>query len=103
MAQAQCLRAIGQSLEIFQVESFEIQKDGTNYVVQAKSLPQHGSQFVLAKTLVKERSDSAQADQQRGRAISYEGSMRYSTMSISWLDSYGRRKRRNRPSANRRG
>jgi len=59
MAQAQYLRAIGQSLEIFQVESFEIKKDGTDYVVQAEFLPQSGSQFVLAKTALK-HSDSAQ-------------------------------------------
>jgi hypothetical protein len=102
MAQAQYLRAIGQSLEIFQVESFEIKKDGTDYVVQAEFLPQSGSQFILAKTALK-HSDSAQPGQKRGRAICYEGSMRYSTMSISWLDAYGRRKRRNRSFANRRG
>jgi hypothetical protein len=51
----------------------------------AESLPQSGSEFVLAKTLL----DSAQS----ARAMRFNGSMRYTTTSISWLDAHGRRKR----------
>ena len=101
MGQGKSLRAIGQSLEIIRLDAFEIKKDGTDYVVHAESLPQSGSQFVLAKTLVKKHPDAVQPDREGRGPIQHQGSMRYSTMSISWLDAYGRRKRRN--GSNRRG
>ena len=94
------LRAIGQSLEILGIEAFEVNRDGSDYVVTLHIPPTGGRQ--LSSTALPRMRSVADCDNGNGSSH-YEGSLRYSSMSISWLDAYGRRKRRNRVFADCRG
>ena len=101
MLQSTSLRAIGQSLEILGIDVFEVTRDGSDYVVTLQ-IPANGGRQLSFTALAKMRSV---ADCDNGSESSdYQGSLRYSSMSIAWLDAYGRRKKgRNHAFADCRG
>ena len=101
MSQAKTFRAIGQSLEILRVEAFEISKTDSDYVVHADRLSHTDSQSILQQRLV--RNEVPLPTDKSSDQTVYTGSMRYSPMSISWLEAYGRRKRKKSSFSNRRG
>ena len=101
MLQSTSLRAIGQSLEILGIDVFEVNRDGSDYVVTLQ-IPANGDRQLSSTALAKMRSV---ADCDNGSESSdYQGSLRYSSISIAWLDAYGRRKKgRNHAFADCRG
>jgi len=91
MLHSKSLRAIGQSLEIFRIDGFELEKEGGSYVVRSKSLPPT-SQSIFRKSLVERIWDYLDLEQKS--AESGAGTLRYGLTDIFWLDAQGQKQRR---------
>jgi hypothetical protein len=89
MFYAKSLRAIGQSLEMLRIDTFEIEKEGYSYVVRSKSLSPT-SQWIFRNSIVERMWDSPGAGQ---NSIGTDW-LRYDCTDISWLDTQGRKSRR---------
>ena len=98
MPHAKSLRAIGQSLESLGVVAFVMEKNGRNYVVRSDSLPDV-SQLDVKKDLSEKVWDATGPGGMKARLVGEDGSLRYDSPYISWLDAQGRKKRRRRFSA----
>jgi hypothetical protein len=96
------LRAIGQSLESFHVEVFELEKEGSNYVVRSESLPPT-SHLIFRNSIFEKILDSSVPDQKGNQSKAGVGWLKYDPVIISRLDTQGRRKRRRHSFAQMRG
>jgi hypothetical protein len=92
------LRAIGQSLESLGIVGFVLKKAGKSYVVNCDSIP---DLLELAKSasLSEKVWDHASLGRSKARLLNQDGALEYDATYISWLDAQGRRKRRQRYSA----
>ena len=95
MAYAKSLRVIGQSLEVARVTTFELEKDGQDYLVQSDSLTRTG-EWILRQA-IGERDLIAQS------SVTVNRPLRFTPVVISQLDSYGRKQRRNHASPQTQG
>jgi hypothetical protein len=91
MAYAKSLRVIGQSLEVARVTTFELEKDGQDYLVQSDSLTRTG-EWILRQA-IGERDLIAQS------SVTVNRPLRFTQLVISRLDSTGQRQRRNHASS----
>src|SRR4030095_10055161 len=98
MPHAKSLRAIGQSLESFGIAAFTMEKEGRNYVVRTKTLPD-SAQVDDKKSLSDTVWDSPSAARLSARLLRDDGTLFYDPSYVSWLDAQGRKRRRKRLSA----
>jgi hypothetical protein len=102
MFYAKSLRAIGQSLEILRVESFELEKKGDQYVVRSASiLPT--SQWIVRNNIAGKFLEPPSGDPIMTHPTGGDGWLCYDPFDIRRLDARGRRKRRRRAFGQMRG
>jgi hypothetical protein len=97
MTYAKSLRVIGQSLEVARVTTFELEKDGQDYLVRSESLTQTGD-WILRNAI-----SESDFTQQSGRRSSVHSPLRFTPLDISRLDSYRQKQRRSHSSSQTQG
>src|SRR6266540_4347032 len=93
MTYAKSLRVIGQPLEVARVTTFELEKDGQDYLVRSDSLTQTGD-WILRNAI-----SESDFTQQSGRRSSVHSPLRFTPLDISRLDSYRQKQRRTHSSS----
>jgi hypothetical protein len=90
MAYAQCLRVIGQSIEIARLGSFTLESDGENYILTSDSLTDTG-EWILRHAL--SPLEMSKAEENISKATAGR-SARFTPLDISRLDDQARKQRR---------
>lgn len=98
MPHAKSLRAIGQSLETLGVVAFVMEKNGRNYLIRSDALPNIAA-LTDKRDLTEKVWERASASRRTSELLAEDGSLRYGSTYVSWLDAQGRKKRRKRLSA----
>jgi len=93
MTYAKSLRVIGQSLEVARVTTFELEKDGQDYLVRSDSLTQTG-EWILRHAI-----SEYEFTEQSGRRSTGNRPLRFTPIDISRLDSQGQKQRQTRSSS----
>jgi hypothetical protein len=96
MAYAKALRVIGQSLEVARVTTFELDKDGQDYLVRSDSLTQTGD-WILRNAI-----SESDFTEQSGRRSTVR-SLRFTPVDISRLDFHRQKQRRTHSSSQTQG
>ena len=89
MAHSVSLRAIGQSLEIAKVAAFDLERDGSDYILRSDSLTKTG-EWILRNTLSTNDFVAGSARQTARNRV-----LRFSPHDIVRIDAEGRKRRRN--------
>src|SRR5882724_3257921 len=97
MTYARSLRVIGQSLEIARVTTFELEKDGQDYLVRSDSLTQTG-EWILRNAI-----SESDFTEQSGRRSTVNRPLRFTPLDISRLDSHRQKQRRTHSSSQTQG
>ena len=97
MTYAKSLRVIGQSLEVATVTTFELEKDGQDYLVRSDSLTQ-ASDWILRNAI----GQSDFTEQSSRRSTVYRP-LRFTPLDISRLDSHRQKQRRTHSSSQTQG
>jgi len=97
MTYAKSLRVIGQSLEVARVTTFELEKDGQDYLVRSDSLTQTGD-WILRNAI----GQSDFTEQSSRRSTVYRP-LRFTPLDISRLDSHRQKQRRTHSSSQTQG
>jgi len=95
MTYAKSLRVIGQSLEVARVTTFELEKDGQDYLVRSDSLTQTG-EWILRNAI-----GESDFTEQSGRRSTVYRPLRFTPLDISRLDSHRQKQRRTHSSSQR--
>jgi hypothetical protein len=95
MQYSQNLRVIGQSMELAQIDEFEVEKDGQFYLVRARSLTPN-SRRIIKDTLAEGFQDDLPPVEKNKPVTSEEeeGCLRYDSRMMSCLNGQGQKKRR---------
>ena len=95
MPHSQGLRAIGQSLELAQIELFELQKQGQFYLIRSPLLTPARDRMIKDSLLEGFRDDLSPADETDSPSSEAIGEwFRYDSRMISCLNGQGQKKRR---------
>ena len=97
MPYAKSLRVIGQSLEVARVTTFELEKDGQDYLIRSDSLTQT-SDWILRNAI-----GESDFTEQSGRRSTVNRPLRFTPLDISRLDSHRQKQRRTRSSSQTQG
>ena len=97
MPYAKSLRVIGQSLEVARVTTFELKKDGQDYLIRSDSLTQTGD-WILRNAI----GEGNFTEQSGRRSIVYRP-LRFTPLDISRLDSHRQKQRRTHSSSQTQG
>jgi hypothetical protein len=97
MPYAKSLRVIGQSLEVARVTTFEVEKDGQDYLIRSDSLTQTGD-WILRNAI----GQSDFTEQSSRRSTVYRP-LRFTPLDISRLDSHRQKQRRTHSSSQTQG
>jgi hypothetical protein len=92
MTHAQSLRVIGQSLQTARVTTFELEKNGPEYLVRTNSLS------LNAEWILRQATSESDFTKQSGKQPAANRPLRFTPTAISQLDSLGQQERR-KPSA----
>src|SRR6266496_6760687 len=95
MTYAKSLRVIGQSLEVARVTTFELERDGQDYLVRSDSLTQTGD-WILRNAI-----SESDFTEQSGRRSTVNRPLRFTPVDISRLDSHRQKQRRTHSSSQR--
>jgi hypothetical protein len=94
MLHSKSLRAIGQSLDMLQVQAFRLEKEGDFYIVRSESLTAT-RQWILRNHLAENVLGSPGPDQKSTQLTGGDGWLCYGPLDIARLDAQGREKRDN--------
>ena len=95
MPHSQGLRAIGQSLELAQIELFELEKEGQFYLIRSPLLTPACHRIIKKNLLEGFKDDLSSADENDAPSSARTGEwLRYDSRMISCLNGQGQKKRR---------
>ena len=97
MNYAKSLRVIGQSLEVARVTTFELEKDGQDYLVRSDSLSET-SEWILRNAV-----GESNFTQQSSRRSTINHPLRFTPYNISRLDSHEQKQRQKHSSSQTQG